>query len=292
MDERLNVMKTYKLYIGGAFPRTESGRYYKLASKKGEFIASICLSSRKDLRNSIVSNRKVQATWADRSAYNRGQIIYRIAENLEGAKQQFQDLLMQENEYSQSKAKKELEQLIDGIIYLAGWSDKFQQIFSAVNPVSSSHFNFSILEPTGVVCCLNDESISFKNWVLAALSIILSGNTTTVIAPKSFPLSAITFAEILNNSDLPGSVFNILTGDLYELNEIAASHMDINALLYIGDKREISKRMAELSAENVKRYLSWSSEEFSLSPYKIRSFTELKTTWHPIEQIGGAQAGY
>lgn len=296
MENRIEVLKTYKIYIGGKFPRTESGRYYKPTNSNGEVLGNICLSSRKDFRNAVVAARKAQGDWAGRSAYNIGQIIYRIAENLEGAKAQFVTLLMQEEGVSSAKAKEQVNQAIDRLIYYAGWSDKFQQIFSGVNPVSSSHFNFSMLESTGVVACLSDSDSNFLALVSAISSVIVGGNTVVILAGENTPLTAITFAEIINNSDVPGGVINILTGKLPELEEHFATHMDVNSILYLGSDKKVIESIKNKSAENLKRVRVWDnksilSSEFE-SPYSIKEFLEVKTTWHPIEQIGGASSGY
>lgn len=296
MEKRLEVLKTYKIYIGGKFPRTESGRYYKPTNSKGEVLGNICLSSRKDFRNAVVAARKAQEAWAGRTAYNIGQILYRMAENLEGAKAQFSDLVAQEENVTAAKARKEVEMAIDRLIYYAGWSDKFQQVFSGVNPVSSSHFNFSMLESTGVVACLSDANTNFLSLVTAIANVIVGGNTIVIQAGENNPLTAITFAEVINNSDVPGGVINILTGKLTELESYFSSHMDVNSVLYLGSDAEVVQSIKESSAENLKRVKVWDNEEIQSSdfesPYTIKDFLEVKTTWHPIEQIGGAKAGY
>lgn len=296
MEKRLDVLKTYKLYIGGKFPRTESGRYYKPTNSKGEVLGNICLSSRKDFRNAVVAARKTQEAWAGKTAYNIGQILYRMAENLEGAKTQFIELVVLEDGISSDKAKAQVEQAIDRLIYYAGWSDKVQQIFSGVNPVSSSHFNFSMLESSGVVACLSEMDSNFLSLVTAIANVIVGGNTIVIQAGENNPLSAITFAEIINNSDVPGGVINILTGKLPELEEHFASHMDVNSILYLGSDPKTEQSIKEKSADNLKRVRVWSNTDIQFAefenPYTIKDFLEVKTTWHPIEQIGGATAGY
>jgi acyl-CoA reductase-like NAD-dependent aldehyde dehydrogenase len=296
MEKRLEVLKTYKIYIGGQFPRTESGRYFKPTNSNGDLLGNICLSSRKDFRNAVVAARKVQEAWAGKTAYNIGQILYRIAENLEGAKLQFVDLIIKEENVSSEKAKEQVEQAIDRLIYYAGWSDKFQQIFSGVNPVSSSHFNFSILESTGVVACLSENDANFLSLVTAVANVIVGGNTIVIQAGEKAPISAITFAEIINNSDVPGGVVNILTGKPSELMEHFASHMDVNSILYLGSDPKTIRSIKEKSADNLKRVRVWFNNDIQSAkfetPYTIKDFLEVKTTWHPIEQIGGASAGY
>jgi acyl-CoA reductase-like NAD-dependent aldehyde dehydrogenase len=292
---RIEVLKTYKLYIGGSFPRTESGRYYKPENKKGEVLGNICLASRKDFRNAVVAARKAQSAWAGRSAYNIGQIIYRIAENLESRKNDFAALLQKEEGLSTKKAVEKVEAGIDRLVYFAGWTDKYQQLFSNVNPVASSHFNFSMIEPTGVVAAICDEG-GFDGLLSSIVATITSGNSLVVLADENAPLSAITFAEVLHHSDVPGGVVNILTGKSEELYKHFASHMDVNALLYIGSNEAMRKEAELQSAENLKRFRSYTldklkSENFE-NPFVIKDFTEVKTTWHPIEQIGGSAPAY
>ena len=290
---RLAVKKTYKLYIGGKFPRTESGRYFKVENKS-TLVANMCQASRKDLRNAVQAARKAFVPWKERSAFNRGQILYRIAEMLEGRKVQFVDEIVLQG-FTKTQAKKELDLCIDRIVYYAGWSDKFQQVFSSVNPVVSSHFNFSVYEPTGVVFAFVNPTSSLLSLITSIMPIICSGNSCIVLANEKAPLSAMTFAEVLHSSDVPAGVVNILTGFSEELCEHAASHMDINAISYAGDNLDQLKQIKELSAGNVKRVLHetgdvW-NEQFQ-SPYKILNYCELKTTWHPIEKTAGLSASY
>lgn len=296
MSNRIEVLKTYKIYIGGQFPRTESGRYYKPTNSNEESLGNICLSSRKDVRNAIVAARKVQSSWAGKSAYNRSQILYRIAENLESRKTEFIGLVSKEEFISYVKAEKTVEETIDRLIYFAGWADKYQQLFSSVNPVASSHFNFSMLEPTGVVAAICGVEMNFKALVSAISSVIVSGNSIVILANENAPISAISFAEILEHSDLPGGVINILTGKVDELKSHLASHMDVNALLLLNIDSKTATELEILATENLKRVRKWSKEAINgndiENPYSIQDFLETKTTWHPIEQIGGASAGY
>ena len=232
-EKRLPVAKTYKIFIGGKFPRTESGRYFALEDHKGAVIANMCRGSRKDFRNSVVAARQAQSGWAAASAYLRGQILYRIAEILEGRKAQFvEELMLQGN--APRAAEREVEESIDRLIYYAGWADKYQQLFSAVNPVSSSHFNFSVLEPTGVVSMIAPNDSGLIGLVSNVASVIVGGNTCIVLASEEQPLCAVSFAEVLQASDVPGGVVNILTGFRSELTEQFASHMDVNAVVYCG----------------------------------------------------------
>lgn len=291
--ERLEVLKTYKLYIGGAFPRTESGRYYTPVNGK-ERLGNICRASRKDLRNAVVAARKAQAGWAGRTAYNRSQILYRIAEMLETRKAQFIDELEQQGS-TKAAAKKEVMASVDRLIHYAGWCDKYQQIFSSVNPVASAHFNFSVLEPTGVVYAMASEDSALLGVVSIMAPIIAGGNTVIVLAPEDKPLSAITLAEVIHASDVPGGVVNVLTGKREELIGHAAEHMDINAIAYCGTSDSVYKELEERSVGNMKRIrvydTEWSDPE-AQGPYFIQDFCEVKTTWHPIERISSAGSSY
>lgn len=292
---RLEILKTYKIFIGGQFPRTESGRYYPLKNKGGEIIANICLSSRKDLRNAVVAARNAFAGWSSRAPFNRSQILYRIAEMLEGRKAQFVEELQLQG-YTPKAAGIELSTAIDRMVYYAGWCDKYQQLYSTVNPVSSPHFNFSVPEPTGVVGIIAAEESSLLGLVTAIAPVIAGGNTCVVLASESKPLCAVTFAEVLATSDLPGGVVNILTGKSSELHTHFASHMDVNAVTYWRNDAAEIKAIRENAALNVKRVfihsnISLVSEE-AQSPYYILDTQEIKTTWHPIEQIGAGKAGY
>jgi len=283
---RLDINKTYKLYIGGKFPRTESGRYYAVNNSNGDLIANMCLASRKDFRNAVVIARKAQNSWANASALNKGQILYRIAEMLEGRKEQFIAELVTQGE-TKISAQKEVEASIDRLVYYAGWSDKYQQFFSAVNPVSSSHFNFSNVEPVGVVSIIAPEQQGLLGLISMIAPAIVGGNTVVVLASESKPLSAISFAEVLNSSDVPGGVVNILTGNKKELINHMASHMDVNTIVYCGKSEEEMKLISELASNNVKRTVfrkksNWNSAQ-SQSPYFIEKTQEVKTTWHPTK---------
>ena len=294
-EKRLEVLKTYKIYIGGQFPRTESGRYYVATNSKNENLANVCLGSRKDFRDAVLSARGAFGGWSGRAAFNRGQILYRIAEMLEGRKVQFIDELMKQDS-TKAQAETEVNLAIDRLIYYSGWCDKFQQLFSSVNPVASSHFNFSVPEPMGVVAAIAPQNDSLIGLVSVIAPIIAGGNTCIVLASHSKPLCAVTFAEVLNSSDLPGGVVNILTGKVAELVPFFADHMDVNATVYCEPESTIQSMIKEKGAANVKRVLiydkvKWSADE-AQSPYFIMDLQEIKTTWHPVENIGGAKAGY
>jgi acyl-CoA reductase-like NAD-dependent aldehyde dehydrogenase len=293
--KRLEVLKTYKIYIGGKFPRTESGRYYIIENNKGEKLANVCLSSRKDFREAVVAARSAFGDWGSRSALNRGQILYRIGEMLEGRKAQFIDELIKQDT-PKEKAEKEVELSIDRLIYYAGWCDKFQQLFSTVNPVASSHFNFSVPEPTGVVSVIAPQNDSLLGFVSVIAPVIAGGNTCVVLASFPKPLCAVTFAEVLNSSDVPGGVVNILTGKISELAPYFADHMDVNAVVFCEDDSAMRKMIQEKGSLNMKRVIfydkiNWLTDD-SQSPYFIMDTQEKKTTWHPIENIGGPKVGY
>lgn len=283
---RLDINKTYKLYIGGKFPRTESGRYYAVNNRMGNLIANMCLASRKDFRNAVLVARKAQTAWADTTALNKGQVLYRIAEMLEGRKEQFVAELILQGESAKS-AEREVNAAIDRLVYYAGWSDKYQQFFSTVNPVSSSHFNFSNLEPVGVVSIIAPENKSLLGLISVIAPTIVGGNTAIVLASESKPLTSISFAEVLNSSDVPGGVVNILTGKKEELFSHMASHMDVNSILYCGNDEKYIKSISELASNNIKRTVFYKNDDWLKdiheSPYSIEKTQELKTTWHPTD---------
>jgi len=292
--DRLKVLKTYKIYIGGQFPRTESGRYYSPLDKDGKPLANICLSSRKDLRNAVVAARKAFGGWSERAAFNRSQVCYRIAEMLEGRKDQFIAELVKQGS-SEAAAVEEVDRSIDRIIYYAGWCDKYTQIFSSVNPVASSHFNFSTCEPTGVVGIIAPQTTSLIGLVSVIMPAIAGGNSCVVLASEQLPLCAVTFAEVLHSSDLPGGVVNILTGTEQELNEQFTTHMDINAVVYAGGNAEHAAKIQAGAISNVKRVIVYTNDfnvDSAEDPYYINDLQEIKTTWHPIENVGGANSSY
>jgi acyl-CoA reductase-like NAD-dependent aldehyde dehydrogenase len=283
--ERLSVLKTYKIFIAGKFPRTESGRYYLLKSAKGQAIANLCLCSRKDVRDAVAAARSAQGSWAGKSAFNRGQILYRIAEMLEGRSPQFVAELVQMGS-TRPQAEAEVAAAVDRCLYYAGWADKYQQVFSSVNPVSSSHFNFSVLEPTGVVTMLAPDDSGLIGLVSVILPAIVGGNTAVALASTTKPLCAVTFAEVLATSDVPAGVVNILTGKRDELLDHLAGHMDVNATLYCGQDPHELAAIRIKSALNVKRVISYDREDWTdesaQSPYFILDMQEVKTTWHPV----------
>ena len=278
--ERIPVQKTYKLYIGGAFPRTESGRFYRVEDGRGKLLANMCQASRKDLRNAVVAARKAFSDWAGRSAYNRGQILYRVAEILETRRDQFVAELKSQG-LPIAAARGEVNQSIEQLVYYAGWADKYQQVFSTVNPVSSSHFNFSILEPTGVVGILAPATPSLLGIIATMAPVVCGGNSCVVLASETKPLCSITLAEVLETSDFPAGVVNILTGSHSELLEQFATHMDINAIVYCGDDPTGLRVVQEGASLNVKRVVHC-TDTTPTDPYRILEAQEVKTTWHPI----------
>ena len=288
---RTEILKTYKIFIVGQFPRTESGRYYQPAKLK----ANICLCSKKDFRNAEVAARNAFAGWSGKSAFNRSQILYRIAEMLEGRKAQFVDELIQQGS-TKKQAEQEVVLSIDRLVYYAGWCDKFQQVFSSVNPVASSHFNFSVPEATGVVSVIAPEETSLLGLVSVIAPIIAGGNTCVVLASETKPLCAVTLSEVINTSDVPGGVVNILTGNTKELLQHFSSHMDVNAIIYCRNNKNEIKLLSENASLNVKRVFIYNNKVWSKAenenPYLILDTQEIKTTWHPIENIGSAKSGY
>ncbi len=279
-DTRLSVQKTYKLYIDGKFPRTESGRYYKLNDANGNVIANVCRSSRKDFRDAVVVARKAQEGWQKKTAYNKGQILYRIAETLEGRKAQFIETLILQG-CKKAEAEKEFTTSVDLLVYYAGWSDKYQQIFSSVNPVESAHFNFSFPEPTGVVSVITPQHSGLLGLLSCTIPAIVGGNAVIVLASEKFPLTAIELAEVVHASDLPGGVINILTGNNKELVSHFSNHMDVNACVYAGDDTQHLKTIQLNAAGNVKRVV-FLKNIVEQNPYRILELQEIKTTWHPI----------
>ncbi|MBP8822983.1 MAG: aldehyde dehydrogenase family protein [Flavobacteriales bacterium] len=294
-EGRLPVMKTYKIFIGGKFPRTESGRYYQPKGSDGKPLANVCRSSRKDERESVLAARKAFGDWGSRSAFNRGQILYRIGEMLEGRSAQFVHELVLHGA-SQKQAETEVVTAIDRWVYYAGWCDKYQAIFSSVNPVNTSHFNFSVLEPTGVVGVMCPGNSGLIGLVSVVAPIIAGGNTAVVVASEAHPLPAVTFAEVLATSDLPGGVVNLLTGFRSELLKPLVTHMDVNAVVCATPSVEESAMLGKEAAENMKRVVvpkvsDWNSDE-AQGPYFILDTQEVKTTWHPIERGQGGGGGY
>jgi acyl-CoA reductase-like NAD-dependent aldehyde dehydrogenase len=285
---RLNVKKTYKLYINGEFPRTESGRYYAVMSKGGELLANACRGSRKDLRNAVQAARKAQGGWGGKTAYNRGQILYRIAEVCEARAAELVDELRRAGS-SAADAKREVEQVVDRWVYYAGWSDKYPQVFGSVNPVAGPYYNFTVPEPTGVVGVVAPEEPSLLGLVSRIAPAIVGGNVVVALTSESKPLPAMTLAECFETSDVPPGVINLISGMKSELVPWLAAHMDVNAIDTTGVVAEAIAKVQQTAAENVKRVvhfdgatIGWNDARLSQSPYAIFDFQEMKTVWHPM----------
>lgn len=288
-DERLPVKKTYKLYVGGEFPRTESGRYLQVENEDGELFANVCRGSRKDFRDAVRCARESLPGWQGRTAFNRGQILYRMAEMLESRRAGLQDHLVRIAGLNEDEAREEVQSSIDRLVWYAGWSDKFEQVLGSTNPVSSSHFNFTVPEPTGVVAAFTPTNSPLLGLVSALAPIIVSGNTTVAIVDNEAPTAAMEFAEVLNNSDLPGGVVNIITGLRDELRGHVGGHRDVDGVISYGASAEEREELALEGAQNVKRVeFEEEAEDWSRSanqsPYDILPFVEFKTAWHPIGQ--------
>ncbi|MBK1832551.1 aldehyde dehydrogenase family protein [Roseibacillus ishigakijimensis] len=276
----LAIPKTYKLFIGGKFPRTESGRYREMKDGSGQFLANVSWASKKDLRNAVVAARAAQSGWAGPSAYLKGQILYRIAEVLEGRASQFVDELFLQGMSAQT-AEADVRAASDLLVHYAGWSDKYTSLFSSVNPVASAHFNFSCPEPSGVVGLVAPQA-GLSGLVSVLAPALVGGNTVVALASEQFPLSAISFAEVLATSDVPAGAVNILTGLREELVGGLASHMDINALLLALEEPEMRQAVEREAAENLKRVITHPDQALAPSPYHILDLQEIKTTWHPV----------
>ena len=277
---RLAVPKTYKLYIGGKFPRSESGRTYEVVSSKGAFLANAAKASRKDARDAVVAARAAQAGWSSATGYNRGQVLYRIAELLEGRRAQFVEEITAAEGVSASAASKQIDAAIDVWVWYAGWADKYVQVAGNGNPVSGPYFNLSTPEPTGVVASIAPQGSSLLGLVSVIAPVILSGNTIVVIASEASPLSAISLSEVLATSDVPGGVINILTGSAAEIAPWLASHADVNALDLAGAEALEWIDLQISAADTLKRVLTPVSGVPEASLDRIVAFTETKTVWH------------
>ena len=284
MSERLDVRKTYKLFVGGKFPRSESGRSYEVTDSKGRFVANAAMASRKDARDAVVAARKAFPGWAEATAYNRGQVLYRVAELLEGRRSQFVDEVALGEGISRSKAEGVVDAAIDRWVWYAGWSDKLAQVMGAANSVAGPYFDFSVPEPTGVVAAIAPQDSSLLGLVSVVAPAIVSGNTVVVLASEKRPLPAVTLSEVLATSDVPGGVVNVLTGVTAEVAPWLASHMDVNSIDLAGaaDSDVVDLRVA--AADNLKRVVRQDRAEWTRVPdlTRLRSHLETKTVWHPI----------
>jgi acyl-CoA reductase-like NAD-dependent aldehyde dehydrogenase len=282
---RIEVRKTYKLYVGGAFPRSESGRSYEVTDTKGRFLANAALASRKDARDAVVAARKAQPGWAGATAYNRGQVLYRVAEVMEGRRGQFVEDVQRAEGLTVRRAESAVDAAIDRWVWYAGWSDKLAQVLGGTNPVAGPYFNFSIPEPTGVVAAIAPQESSLLGLVSVLAPIVVSGNTCVLLAAEDAPLPAITLSEVLATSDVPGGVVNILTGRVAEVAPWLAAHMDVNAIDLAGvDDAALRRELEVAAADNVKRVRRPAEVDWSADPGldRVRSFLETKTVWHPI----------
>lgn len=276
---RLDVRKTYKLFIGGAFPRSESGRSYELLDSKGNFLANPALASRKDLRDAVVAARNAADKWAGATAFNRSQILYRVAEMMEGRREQFVAEIMAQQEVTKVQAAKQIDEAIDLWVWYAGWCDKISTIYGSTNPVSGSFYNFTTPEPVGVVATFIAGSSALTDVVHAIAPVLAGGNVVIAVAHEDYPLSAITLAEVLATSDIPAGTVNILTGKSVELAPWVASHMDIDGVDGSGLDNTQYESLKNEGADNLKRIQRFKSAG---TPQRVLSFMENKTVWHPI----------
>jgi acyl-CoA reductase-like NAD-dependent aldehyde dehydrogenase len=283
---RLDVRKTYKLAIGGAFPRSESGRTYVVEDAQGKFLANAASATRKDARDAVVAARKAFGGWSSRTAYNRGQILYRAAEVLEGRRAQFVEEVQGSEGLSRRNAEAAVDAATDRLVWYAGWADKLAQVVGGTNPVSAPYFDFSIPEPTGVVGVLAPQESSLLGLVSVVAPVIVTGNTLVVAASTARPLPAITFAEVLATSDLPGGVVNVLTGPQADTAPTLASHMDVNAIDLTGTlgDEDVARDLEGAAADNLKRVRRPRPEDWYADPALDRMtwVLETKTVWHPI----------
>lgn len=285
---RIDVRKTYKLYIGGAFPRSESGYSYEVLDSKGKFVANAALASRKDARDAVAAARKAFGSWSGRTAYNRAQVVYRIAEVMEDRRPQFVQAVSQSEGLSAAKAGAVVDEAIDRLVWYAGWADKITQVVGNANPVAGPFFNLSTPEPTGVVAVLAPQDSSLLGLVSVVAPVIVTGNTVVVVSSYARPLPAVTFAEVLATSDVPGGVVNVLTGAAATVGPWLASHMDVNAidLTGIAGDPDLARDLEVAAADNLKRVRRAPAAEpdWTVDPglEPMTAFLETKTVWHPI----------
>ncbi|WP_371662233.1 aldehyde dehydrogenase family protein [Streptomyces sp. NBC_00280] len=296
-DARLSVFKTYKLYVGGKFPRSESGRVYEVSDAKGNWLANAPLSSRKDARDAVVAARKAFGGWAGATAYNRGQILYRVAEMLEGRRDQFVREVADAEGLSKPKATAQVDAAIDRWVWYAGWTDKIAQVVGGGNPVAGPYFNLSSPEPTGVVVVLAPQESSFLGLVSVLAPVIATGNTAIVIASEKSPLPALSLGEVLATSDVPGGVVNILSGRTSEITPSLAAHQDVNAIDLAGADEVLAKELEIAAADNLKRVLrpqTVDNAQWFATPgtERMTAFLETKTVWHPTGSLGASGSSY
>jgi acyl-CoA reductase-like NAD-dependent aldehyde dehydrogenase len=287
MPDRLDVRKTYKLFIGGAFPRSESGRSYRVTAPDGTLLAHAALASRKDARDAVTAARAAFGRWSGATAYNRGQVLYRVAEMLEGRLDQFTSQGVQNEGLDPADAARAVAAAIDRWVWYAGWTDKVAQVAGAANPVAGPYFNFSVPEPAGVVAVLAPAGSGLLGLVSVLAPVIATGNTAVVVASERYPLPAVTLAEVLATSDVPGGVVNVLTGQTAELAPVLAAHMDVNAIDLTGAGAAARPELERLAAENVKRVFATgeaTGQDWAAAPgiRRLLAFLETKTVWHPV----------
>jgi acyl-CoA reductase-like NAD-dependent aldehyde dehydrogenase len=280
---RIAVRKTYKLYIGGAFPRSESGRSYLVTDHKGGFAANAAMASRKDARDAVAAARKAFGGWSAATAYNRGQVLYRVAELLEGRRAQFVAEVRAAEGLGPRRAEALVDAAIDRWVWYAGWADKIAQVRGATNPVAGPYFNFSLPEPTGVVAVIAPEASSLLGFVSVVAPAVVSGNTVVALASERFPLPAVTLSEVLATSDVPAGVINVLTGRTAEIAPWLASHMDVNAIDLSGAPEPLADDLAVAAADNLKRVVRLGDEDWAEPPglERMLAYLETKTVWHP-----------
>ncbi|MEY4678205.1 MAG: hypothetical protein RI992_920 [Actinomycetota bacterium] len=276
---RIDVNKTYKLFIGGAFPRSESGRVYEVKGANKKFIANPAMASRKDLRESVVAAKSAFHGWSNATAFNRGQVLYRIAEIMQGRSEQFVEEICALEGLSNKAAKAQVEEAIDTWVWYSGWCDKLSSVTGSLNQVSGPYYNFTTPEALGVVAVFAENKPSLLGAVRTLAPVIASGNTSILIASQNYPLPAITLSEVLATSDLPAGVVNVLTGKISELSPWIASHMEIDGVDVAGLSKKEEEELKLLGADNLKRVFRFSN---SNNPERILSFMEQKTVWHPI----------
>ncbi|MFJ4782964.1 aldehyde dehydrogenase family protein [Streptomyces sp. NPDC088794] len=296
-QQRLSVFKTYKLYVGGKFPRSESGRVYEVTDSKGKWLANAPQSSRKDARDAVVAARKAFGGWSGATAYNRGQVLYRVAEMLEGRKDQFVREVADAEGLSKSKAAVLVDATIDRWVWYAGWTDKIAQVVGGGNPVAGPFFNLSSPEPTGVVTVLAPQDSSFLGLVSVLAPVIATGNTAIVIASENSPLPALSLGEVLATSDVPGGVVNVLSGKTAEIAAPLAAHQDVNAIDLAGADDVLAKELEIAAADNLKRVLRpqpVDEVDWSAAPGidRMTAFLETKTVWHPTGALGASGSSY
>ncbi|MFD9405255.1 aldehyde dehydrogenase family protein [Streptomyces sp. NPDC060011] len=293
-QRRLSVFKTYKLYVGGKFPRSESGRVYEVTDSKGTWLANAPQSSRKDARDAVVAARKAFGGWSGATAYNRGQVLYRVAEMLEGRREQFAREVAEAEGLSKAKAAAVVDAAIDRWVWYAGWTDKIAQVVGGANPVAGPYFNLSSPEPTGVVTVLAPQESSFLGLVSVIAPVIATGNTVIVIASEKSPLPALSLGEVLATSDVPGGVVNILSGRTAEIAAPLAAHQDVNAIDLAGADEELAKELEIAAADNLKRVLRPQAVDYAHTPgtERLTAFLETKTVWHPTGALGVSGSSY